>query len=316
MAQIERLLEHDTAGDPISGLKWTRKTTAKIAVQLGRLGIQVSARTVARLLRKLHFSLRVNQKKIGTRCGPARDQQFTYLHKLREHFRRQGNPILSVDAKKRELVGNFKNAGAKWDREATAVNDHDFRSLAVGVAILYGLYDPQANRGSVCVGVSHETSAFAVASIRQWWHREGHQRYPKATQLLLLADTGGSNSATRGAWKDQLQQQLCDQCGLTITVAHYPTGTSKYNPIERRLFSAISKNWAGEPLGSYEKILKFIRTTRTSTGLKVRAYLDRKVYPLGITPSAQRLRQLRITRHKVIPKWNYTVTPSNVKYVK
>ena len=313
MAEIEQLLEHETAGDPLSGLKWTRKTTAKIAAQLEQLGIQVTARTVARLWRKLRFSLRVNQKKIGPHCGPAREEQFTYIRKLRERFRRQGNPIISVDAKKRELVGNFKNAGAKWDRIPTPVKDHDFRSLAVGIAISYGIYDPQANRGTVFVGTSHETSAFAVSSIRQWWSREGRQRYPNAQHLLILADTGGSNSATRNAWKDQIQQQLCDRSGLTITVAHYPTGTSKYNPLERRLCSAISKNWAGEPLASYEKILKFIRTTTTSTGLKVRAYLDRKNYPLGVTPSAQRLRQLCITRHKVVPKWNYTIVPSNVK---
>ena len=313
MTEIERLLEHDTAGDPISGLKWTRKTTAKIAAQLGRLAIRVSARTVARLLHKLRFSLRVNQKKIGPRFGPARNQQFTYIRRLRQRFCQQGNPILSVDAKKRELVGNFKNAGAKWDRQATAVNDHDFRSLAVGVAILYGIYDSPANRGSVCVGVSHETSTFAVFSIRQWWRREGRQRYPNARHLLLLADTGGSNSATRGAWKDQLQQQLCDRYGLTITLAHYPTGASKYNPIERRLCSAISKNWAGEPLGSYEKILKFIRTTTTSTGLRVTAHLDPKNYPLGVKPTAERLRQLRISRPKLLPKWNYTIAPSSAK---
>ena len=312
MAVIERLLEHDTAGDPISGLKWTRKTTPKIAAQLGRLGIHVSPRTVARLLDKLHFSLRVNRKKIGPR-HPLRNQQFLHIAKLRRRFRRQGNPIISVDAKKRELVGNFKNPGAKWTRTPTPVNDHDFRSMAKGIAISYGIYDPQANRGTVFVGTSHETSAFAVSSICQWWDREGCQRYPDSQQLLILADTGGSNSATRGAWKDQIQQHLCDRRGLTVTIAHYPTGASKFNPIERRLFSAISKNWAGEPLESHEKILKFIRTTTTSTGLAVKAYLDRKNYRVGIKPSADRLRQLRITRPKVAPRWNYTISPSNVK---
>lgn len=304
-------MEHDTAGDPISGLKWTRKTTAKIAAQLNRLRIRVSPRTVARLLHKLRFSLRVNRKKIGPQ-HPLREAQFVHIGKLRERFRRQGNPVISVDAKKRELVGNFKNAGAKWDRTPTPVNDHDFRSESDGIAILYGIYDLQANRGSMFVGVSHETSAFAVASIRSWWQRDGRQRYSDKKHLLLLADTGGSNSATRGAWKDQLQW-LCDYSGLTITVAHYPTGASKYNPIERRLFSMISKNWAGEPLRSYEKILKFIRTTITTTGLKVRAYLDRRNYPVGVKPSAERVRQLCLTRHKAAPKWNYTIVPSNVK---
>ena len=289
-----------------------RKTTANVAAQLGKLGIQASARTVARLLRKLKFSLRLNQKKLGSR-HPARDQQFRYIGKLQKCFRRRGNPIISVDAKKRELVGNFKNGGAKWDRRPTPVNDHDFRSLAKGVAILYGIYELQANRGAMFVGVSHETSTFAVTSIRTWWRQQGRQRYPQAQHLLILADTGGSNSAARGAWKDQLQQQLCDQFGLSVTVAHYPTGASKYNPIERRLFSQISKNWAGEPLESYEKVLKFLRTTKTSTGLKVRACLDRKDYPLGVKPSPQRLRELHITRPKFAPKWNYTIKPSTVK---
>jgi hypothetical protein len=312
MAEIERLLEHDTAGDPITGLRWMRKTTAKVATQLSRIGIQVGARTVARLLRKLGFSLRVNQKKLGAR-HPDRDRQFRYITALRQRFRRQGNPIISVDAKKREMVGPFKNAGAKWDRVPTPVNDHDFRSLAKGIAILYGIYDPYANRGSMFVGVSHETSAFAVTSIRRWWGEEGRKHYPNAQRLLILADTGGSNAAARGAWKDHLQQQLCDQFGLTVTVAHYPTGASKFNPIERRLFSRISSNWEGEPLVSYEKILKFIRTTTTSTGLKVRARLDRRAYPVGVKPSAERLRQLRITRAKIAPRWNYTLAPSKVK---
>jgi hypothetical protein len=311
IAAIERLLEPDTAGDPISGLRWTHRTTAKIAAQLLRLRIRVSARTVARLLRKLHFRLRVNRKKIGPR-HPLREAQFAHIGKLRRRFCRQRNPVISVDAKKRELVGNFKNAGAKWDRTPTPVNDHDFRSQGEGVAILYGIFDPQVNCGSMFVGVSHETSAFAVSSIRAWWRHEGRQRYANSKHLLILADTGGSNSAARGAWKDQLQQ-LCDGTGLTITVAHYPTGASKYNPIERRLFSVISRNWAGEPLHSYEKILKFIRTTTTTTGLKVRAFLDRKDYPVGVKPSAARMREIRITRHNHAPRWNYTITPSNVK---
>ena len=235
----------------MSGLKWTHKTTAKIAGQLRRLGIRVGARTVARLLDKLHFSLRVNCKKIAAGNRSSRDQQFRHITRLRRRFCRHGNPIISVDAKKRELVGNFKNSGQKWERVPTPVNDHDFRSLATGIALPFGIYDPQANRGSVFVGVSHETSAFAVTSISRWWGREGRLRYPNARHLLILADTGGSNSATRGAWKDHLQQHLCDRLGLTVTVAHYPTGASKYNPFERRLFSQISKNRAAEPLTDY-----------------------------------------------------------------
>jgi hypothetical protein len=316
MAQIERLLEHDTAGDPMSSLKWTHKTTAKIAGQLQRLGIRVGARTVARLLNKLHFSLRVNRKKIAAGKRSARDQQFRLITRLRRRFCRDGDPIISVDAKKRELVGNFKNAGRKWGRVSTPVNDHDFRSLATGIALPYGIYDPQANRGSVFVGVSHETSAFAVASICRWWRQEGRLRYPNAKRLLILADGGGSNSATQGAWKDQIQRHLCDRLGLTVTVAHYPAGASKYNPIERRLFSQISRNWAAEPLTNYDKILGLIRNTTTTTGLKVRAYLDTKQYPLKVKPTAQRLLELHITRHKILPKWNYTIAPSTPFNVK
>ena len=297
----------------MSHWRWTHKTTGKIAAQLRRLGIRVGARTVARLLGKLRFSLRVNRKKISHASRSGRDQQFGRVNRLRKLFCRQGDPIISVDAKKRELVGNFKNAGVKWERDSTAVNDHDFRSLASGIALPYGIYDLQANRGSVFVGVSHETSAFAVHSISQWWKREGRRRYPDSKRLLILADTGGSNSATRGAWKDQIQQRLCDELGLSVTVAHYPAGASKYNPVERRLFSQISRNWAAEPLTTYDKILKLIGDTVTTTGLKVRAYLDRKDYPLKLKPSAARLKQLQITRSKVLPKWNYTITPSNVK---
>jgi Rhodopirellula transposase DDE domain len=313
IAEIERLVDNETAGDPMSDWRWTHKTTVKIAGQLQRLGIQVGARTVARLLRKLRFSLRSNRKNISSGSRSGRDQQFGRIARLRKLFCRQGDPILSVDAKKRELVGNFKNAGVKWERVSTQVNDHDFRSLSSGIALPYGIYDLQANRGSVFVGVSHETSAFAVHSICRWWNGEGRQRYPHSRRLLILADTGGSNSATRGAWKDQIQQHLCDELGLTVTVAHYPAGASKYNPIERRLFSQITRNWAAEPLTCYDKTLQFIRKTTTTTGLKVRAYLDRKDYPLKVKPTAERLRQLKITRPKLLPKWNYTIAPLNVK---
>ena len=313
IVEIERLVDNETAGDPMSNWRWTHKTTIKIAGQIQRLGIQVGARTVARLLRQLRFSLRSNRKNISSGSRSGRDQQFGRIARLRKLFCRQGDPIISVDAKKRELVGNFKNAGVKWERVSTQVNDHDFRSLASGIALPYGIYELQANRGSVFVGVSHETSAFAVHSICRWWKGEGRQRYPHSQRLLILADTGGSNSATRGAWKDQIQQHLCDELGLTVTVAHYPAGASKYNPIERRLFSQISRNWAAEPLTCYDKTLQFIRQSTTTTGLKVRAYLDRKDYPLKVKPSTERLRQLKITRPKLLPKWNYTIAPLNVK---
>jgi hypothetical protein len=262
-------LEQDTAGDPITGLKWTHKTTEKIAQQLQFVGIQVGRSTVARLLDDLDYALRVNQKKRAGASSPDRNEQFLFIQDMRHRFQRQGNPIISVDAKKHELIGNFKNAGCKWSSSPEQVNDHDFRSLASGKGIPYGIYDPQANRGVVFVGVSHDTSTFAVSSIRSWWCWEGRHRYAHANKLLILADAGGSNSVTNGVWKEQLQSRLCDRLGLSVTVCHYPTSTSKWNPIEHRLFSQISKNWAGEPLRTYETMLNYIRTTTTKTGLRV-----------------------------------------------
>jgi hypothetical protein len=302
-------LEHDTAGDPITGIRWTHKKPAGIAELLRQLGIDISANTVARLLHDMDFSLRVNRKAIATDSSPDREQQFRYISSLRTRFERQGLPIISVDTKKRELVGNFKNNGVKWDRTPVRVNDHDFRSDAIGVAIPYGIYDLLANRGSVFVGVSHDTAAFAAHSIAGWWKRDGADRYRRRRQLLILADTGGSNSCRTGAWKTELQSQLCNSFGFTVTVAHYPTGASKWNPIEHRLFSEISKNWAAEPLDSYPKILNFIRNTCTRTGLTVSAYLDRRHYPIGISPDPEQIRRLSIKRHSTLPAWNYTIAP-------
>jgi hypothetical protein len=217
---------------------------------------------------------------------------------------------ISVGTKKRELAGNFKNPGSRWDLSPRLVNDRDFRSDATGVAIPYGIYDLLANRGSVAVGISHDTSAFAAHAIAHGWRQEGSVRYPRSRQLLILSDSGGSNGSRRRARKTELQSQLADSLGLTLTVAHYPTGASKWNPIEHRLFSGISKNWAGEPLDSYQKILNFIRSTRTQTGLSVTAHLDRSYYPTGTEPTPEQLQALRLKPHEVLPKWNYTISPN------
>jgi hypothetical protein len=306
---IHKLMEKETAGDPISGVKWTRKTTEKIAWQLKLLGIAVSRNTVGRLLRQMKYCLRTNRKTISAGSTSDRDRQFRYLCRQRNQFEKRGDPVLSVDAKKRELIGNFKNPGVKWERASTAVNDHDFRSAAKGIAIPYGIYDTQANRGSVFLGTSHETSACAVSCLRKWWLQEGRKRYPQSRHILILADTGGSNGAQRGAWKQEIQRQLCDGLGLCVTLSHYPSGASKWNPIEHRLFSQISRNWAAEPLDSYEKALKFIRTTTTTTGLKVTAHLDTTYYPTGVKVSKAELSQLSIRQKRVLPKWNYTISP-------
>jgi hypothetical protein len=302
-------MEHETAGDPMTGLKWTRRTTEKIANELAHLGgIEVSANTVGRILKELGYSLRVNHKKISSGCGPDRDTQFKQISANRDRFSRQGLPVVSVDTKKKELVGNFKNPGTAWNKQAVAVKDHDFRSQGLGLAVPYGIYDIQANRGSVFVGASHDTPQFAVSSIEKWWRYDGRRRYAEANELLILADCGGSNGYRCRAWKHELQQ-FSNRHRIEITVSHYPPGTSKWNPIEHRLFSVISKNWAGRPLDSFETIQNYISTTSTSTGLKVKAYIDRKDYEKGIKIDAEQMSQLNIQKHDDLPNWNYTITP-------
>ena len=301
-------MDHDTAGDPVSGIKWTRRTTEKIATQLRAGGIDVCANTVAGLVKQLGYRLRVNHKKLTRRRDPGRDVQFSYISAQREHFAANRWPLVSVDAKHRELVGDFANHGQTWSRQPIAVNTYDFPSQADGVAIPYGIYDLRANRASVFVGTSHNTPAFAVDNLAKWWLYHGRRRYPHTSQLLVLADGGGSNGAKARAWRVALQQ-LCDRYGLTITVCHHPTGASKYNPVEHRLFSQISKNWAGRPLDSYETILNYLRTTTTATGLKVNAYLITTDYPTGIKTTDEEMAQLHIRPHQTQPARNYTLCP-------
>ena len=303
-------MAHDTAGDPMTGLKWSRKTTEKISRELRRVSIHVSPRTVGRLLRQLGYSLRVNHKKLAGKTSPYRDQQFRYIKRMRQTFVRSELPVISVDAKKKELIGRFKNAGRVWAKSPTLVKDHDFRSEGVGMAAPYGVYDLQANRGHVVVGVSHDTSEFSVAAVAHWWRQEGRIRYPGARKLLILADAGGSNGPRTRLWKRELQARLCDPFNIRVTVCHYPPGTSKWNPIEHRLFSEISKNWAGRPLESYETALNYIRTTKTRTGLRVRATLDTRYYSKGMKVSDSQMDRVCVRRHHVLPQWNYTIAPS------
>lgn len=309
MTRIQALMKNETAGDPMTDLKWTRKTTEKVARELCSLGIRVGARKVADLLYKMRFSLRVNHKKRSNGSPRERDAQFTQIAHLRERFAANKNPLISVDTKKKEMVGNFRNAGRSWQQEAIAVNDHDFRSLARGVAIPQGIYDTVMNRGTVIIGTSYNTPAFGAECIERWWRQEGKKRYPHATELAILADGGGSNGYKCRAWKLGLYENLCRRHGLTVTVAHYPAGASKWNPIEHRLFSEISKNWAGRPLDSYETALKYIRTTRTSTGLRVRAQLLRKPYKKGIRITDAQMSALPLQGAHILPKWNYTLRP-------
>ena len=304
-------MAHEIAGDPISGLKWTRRTTERIAAELQTLDIKVCARTVARLLKQMDFALRVNHKKRC--CGsphPNRDAQFERISKLRERCAHTGDPIISIDTKKKELLGVFKNPGAKWDRQPVLVNDHDFRSDADGIAVPYGVYDVQANTGSVFVSTSSDTPEFAVDCVEKWWRSEGRKRYPDAEHLAILADSGGSNGCACRAWKFNLQHKLCNRHRLSVTVAHFPSGASKWNPIEHRLFSEISKHWAGRPLDNLETILNYLRTTTTSTGLRVRARGVRKIYHKGVKITDEQMNQLKITEDKNLPRWNYKIEPA------
>ena len=309
-------MKYETAGDPITGLKWTRKTTEKIAEELESIGIIVSPNTAGKLLKKLGFSLRVNHKKIalGGKSRSRQDQQkrneqFGYISELRESYAQKGYPSISVDTKKKELIGNFKNPGVAYARELRLVNDHDFASYSTGKGIPYGIYDTQRNKGMVFVGMTFDTADFAVECIEKWWRKEGQRHYPQSKSILILADCGGSNSSRCRRWKLGIQEKLCDRHGLDVTVAHYPPGTSKWNPIEHRLFGEISKNWSGTPLETYETMLKFIRTTKTTTGLKVKAYLVRKRYEKGNKVPDKQMAQIKLKQHATFPEWNYTIQP-------
>lgn len=306
--RIAELMKHETAGDPMSGLKWTRKTTQKVASELLAVGIAVSPSSVGRLLRQMGYSLRVNHKQLSRVCTTApkdRDAQFRHIGQLRKDCAARELPLISVDTKKKELVGLFKNPGAAWSRRPVQVSDHDFASDADGKAIPYGIYDILANQGTIYVGTSIDTAEFATDAIEAWWISEGRQRYAGAKQLTILADGGGSNGSTNRLWKHRLHQ-FAERHGLAVTVAHYPPGASKWNPIEHRLFSEISKNWAGRPLDSYETMLNYIRTTQTKAGLRVRAHLLDRHYDTVKISDAE-MRNIPVTWRESLPRWNYTL---------
>jgi hypothetical protein len=308
---LQAIVEPETAGDPMSAQKWVRSSLRELSRRLSGVGHPASPPTVGRLLQALGDALRVNAKKVeASAAHPDRSAQFDYLALQREQFQAAGRPIISVDTKKKELVGNFKNAGRAWSQVAEAVNVHDFRQDALGRAVPYGIYNLTHNRGTVYVGQSADTPRFAVAMIARWWATEGRAAFPDADQLLVLADAGGSNGCRPRLWKQQVQEQLCDRFGLSVTVCHYPTGCSKWNPIEHRLFGPISLNWAGKPLRTWETLLGWIRGTATTTGLQVQAELHDGVYTTGETVSDAVMATLNLERHAVCPAWNYTLRPN------
>lgn len=307
---LEALVLPETAGDPMSEQKWVRSSLRHLSERLGQVGHLVSPPTVARLLRKLGYCLRVNIKKQeASAAHPERQQQFEYLETQKHTFQAAGLPMISVDTKKKELIGNFKNAGQTWGQQPEEVNVHDFPSDALARAVPYGIYDVSRKRGAVYVGVSADTPEFAVAAIARWWEEEGRLNYPQAKQLLILADGGGSNGYRSRSFKLYLQERVSDRYGLTVSVCHYPTGCSKWNPIEHRLFSQISLNWAGKPLRTLETMLNFIRGTTTSTGLRVRATLLEGTFEKGQSVSEDQMKQLHIEHAAVCAQWNYTLRP-------
>jgi predicted transcriptional regulator len=311
---LVRILEETTAGDPMSHLKWTNKSTRTMAAELGRKGHQVSHVTVARRLWEMGYSLQANVKALEGPQHPDRDEQFRYINKLVSRFLRTKDPVLSVDTKKKELIGAFENRGRKWKRkgEADRVSVHDFPSMAEGKAIPYGAYDVGRDEALVNVGITHDTAEFAVQSVRRWWKMLGQKAYPNAKRLLICADAGGSNGNRLRTWKLHLQR-LSEQLGLPITVCHYPPGTSKWNKIEHRLFSFVSMNWKGRPLVSYEAVVNLIGATTTQSGLRVKAVLDTKTYKTGRKVADREMDALHLKKHTFHGEWNYTLLPPTTR---
>lgn len=304
-----QLVDPELAGDPNSDLLWVKRSLRKLQRAMKAAGLRLSPNTIERILLQYNIRPKANVKHLMPRPHPDRDRQFRHIESVRGRFERAGWPVLSVDTKKKELVGLFKNPGQVWTERAIDVNIYDFPNDAAAKVVPYGVYDVQANRGAVYLGLSGDTPDFAVDAIARFWRQQGRQRYPHACRLLILADGGGSNGYRPRRWKTQLQQKLVDAFDLTVTVCHYPPGAAKWNPVEHSLFSQIQKTWAGLPLVSLAVILSAIRSTTTSTGLRVTAALLPGSYPLNLTPTAKQWERLRIRHHRTCPPWNYTLLP-------
>jgi len=305
---LERMLSDEVAGDPMGCQKWVRSSLRHLSQHLKEQGHQAGISTVARLLRKMGYSLRVNKKKQAGAQHPDRDQQFRYIAVLKAQFLGEGLPVISIDTKKKELIGNYRREGESWRRKPIEVDSY-FASYAQCVAVPFGIYDIAQNTGYVTVGISNNTSEFAVNCLESWWSLHGRSAYPHGDRLLVLADGGGANGYNLRTWKKHLQDRLCDAFGLTVTLSHYPPGCSKWNPVEYRLFSHISINWAGQPLRNLDVMLAFIRGTTTTAGLKVEARLDQEIYRKGRKVTDRQLKELALSTHDVCPRWNYTLTP-------
>jgi Rhodopirellula transposase DDE domain len=311
-AALEDLLDDEIAGSPEGEKRWVRSSCRRLADRLNERGFPVSYHTVWSLLKRMGFSMKTHvRNRRGANPDPSRrDEQFRYITSQRKEFCQAGLSVISVDTKKKELIGNFRNPGKTWCRRPREVNEHDYASQAECLAVPFGIYDVAKNTGYVIVGMSHNTSEFAVSSISRWWEDEGRIVYPGMSQLLILADGGGGNGSRSKAWRWNLQEKICNPYRLTVTVCHYPPGCAKWNPVEHRLFSQITNNWAGKPLRSLAIMLGYIRGTTTTTGLTVKAVLDEGIYPKGQKVSWKDVDGLNLTPHEVCPEWNYTISPS------
>jgi hypothetical protein len=310
LAALDALVDPMTRGHPESPLRWTCKSTSKLAEELSRQNHPVTDRSVAALLKKSGYSLQANRKTREGSSNPDRNAQFEHINRLVMMFQQQRHPVVSVDTKKKELVGEFKNAGQEWERqgEPTKVNVHDFPDKKLGKAIPYGVYDLASNEGWVSVGIDHDTARFATASIRRWWQEMGCHRFPRASRLMITADGGGSNSSRNRLWRVALQD-LANDLELELQVCHFPPGTSKWNKIEHRLFCFITKNWRGRPLTSYQTIVNLIASTTTKTGLTVRAALDANPYEIGVEVSDEQLARVQCVPDEFHGEWNYMIRP-------
>ena len=305
---LERMLSDEVAGDPMGPQRWVRSSLRNLSKKLKEQGHQAGHGTVARLLRKMGYSLQVNKKKQAGAQHPDRDEQFRYIAALKAQYLREGLPVISIDTKKKELIGNYRREGKSWRRKPIETDAH-FAGYAKCVAVPFGIYDIAQNAGYVTVGISTNTSEFAVRCLESWWCLYGRSLYPDCDRMLVLADGGGANGYNLRTWKRDLQERLCDAFGLTVTVSHYPPGCSKWNPVEYRLFSHISINWAGQPLRDLDVMLAFIRGTTTKAGLTVEAQLDQEIYRKGRKVTEQQMKELALSTHDVRPRWNYTLTP-------
>ncbi len=311
VADLEALVDPVTRGDPESPLRWTCKSKDKLAAELKEMGHKVSATMVGRLLHQLDYSLQVVRKTREGKQSPDRNAQFEHINRMAKAFMKRGQPVVSVDTKKKELVGDFKNGGHEWQPkgEPEPVRVHDFIDKELGKVIPYGVYDTARNEAWVSVGVDHDTAEFAVATLERWWREMGKKAYPGATDVLVTADGGGSNASRSRLWRVQLQH-FADTTGLNVNVCHFPPGTSKWNKIEHRLFSHITQNWRGRPLVSREVVVALIQSTTTKTGLRVRARLDKRPYAVGKAVAPAELKRLRIRRHSFHGEWNYALRPN------